>query len=61
MAMKDGIVMKGKCIIIPFLLQKQILEQLNSNLICIEKTCLLTHERIIYSDNMNANVEQTLR
>ena len=31
LTMADDIVMKDKCIIIPFLLQKEVLEQLHSN------------------------------
>ena len=38
LTMIDGTVMKGKCIILPCLLQKQILEQLHSNHMVIEKT-----------------------
>ena len=37
LTMKDGIVMKCKCIIIPLVLQKQILEQLHSNHMGITK------------------------
>ena len=37
LAMIDGIVMKGKRIIIPFLLQRQILNQLHNNHMGIEK------------------------
>ena len=42
LAMTDGIAMKGKKIIIPFLLQKQILQQLYDNHMGIEKIALST-------------------
>ena len=37
LAMIDGIVMTGKQIIVPYLLQRQILKQLHSNYMGIEK------------------------
>ena len=40
-AMTDGIAMKGKGIKIPILLQKQVLQQLHSNYMGIEKMRLL--------------------
>ena len=46
LAMINGTVMKGKCIILPCLLQKQIMEQLHSNHVGIEEICLL--ERSVY-------------
>ena len=46
LAMTHGVVMKGKCIITPFLLQKQILEKLCSNHIGIEKIDMLTRESV---------------
>ena len=47
--MKDGIVMKGKHVIIPYLLEKQILEQLLSNHIGIENN-VTTHVGISILD-----------
>ena len=46
LAMIDDIALKGKCIIIPYLLQRQILEQLHSNDMGTEKMCLLTRESV---------------
>ena len=57
LAMMSGIAMKGKCIIVPNLLQRQILEQLYANHMGIEKTCLLIRESAYYI-NMNADIEQ---
>ena len=60
MAMIDGIVMKGKRIIIPFHLQKHILQQLHSNHLGIEKTRLLVHG-LVYWVNVNADIEKTMK
>ena len=57
--MTEGTAMKDKNIIIPCLLQKQILEQLHSNHMGIAKTCPLMGE-IVYWVNMNTNIEQTV-
>ena len=38
LAMRDGVVMKAKCMTIPCLLQKLILEQLHSSHMGTEKT-----------------------
>ena len=46
LAMINGIAMKGKHIIKPYLLQRQILEQLHNNHLGIEKTHLLTRESV---------------
>ena len=56
LAMIDGIVMIDKHIIIPYVLQKQILGQLHSNHMGIEKTCMLTTESV-YWINMNTDIE----
>ena len=58
--MIDGTVMKGKRIIIPFQLQKQILQQLHSNHMAIEKMKLLVHESV-YWLNMNEDIENTMK
>ena len=42
----DGITMKGKRIIHPFLTQKQTLQQLHSNHMDMEKKRLLAHESV---------------
>ena len=44
--MIDDIAMKGKHRSISYLLQKQICDQLQSNQIGIEKTCLLMRELV---------------
>ena len=54
-AVIDGIAMKGKIIIIPSNLQNQILEQLHSNHMVIEKTRLL-QRKSVYQLNMNADI-----
>ena len=46
LAMINSNAMKSKCIIIPYLLQRQILEQLHSSHMGTEKTCLLTRESV---------------
>ena len=58
--MNDGIAMKSKHKIIPYPLQKQILEQLHSNHMGIEETWLLMREQV-YWVNMNADIEQTVK
>ena len=60
LAMTDGITIKGERIIIPLLLQKQILQQLHSNHMCIEEMTLLAHE-LVYGVNMNADTENTIK
>ena len=42
--MIDAITMKGKWIIIPFIMQNQILAQLHSSHVGIEKTVLLVRD-----------------
>ena len=44
--MIDGVAIKGKWIIVPFTLQKQIYGQLHSNHIGIEKTWLLVRKLV---------------
>ena len=46
LAVIDGIILKGKSIIIPNILKEQVLNQLHTNHMDIEKTKLLTHECI---------------
>ena len=58
--MINEIVIKSQHIIIPYLLQRQILDQLHSNHMIIEKTHLLTRESV-YWINMNPNIEQTAK
>ena len=56
----DGIAMESKHIIIPYPLQKQIFEQLHSNPMSIEYTCLLARESA-YWIKLNADIEQTVK
>ena len=59
LAMIDDITMKDKRIIIPFLLQKQILQQLHSNCMSIEEMRLLAHESV-YWININTDIKNTV-
>ena len=52
--------MKGKRIIIPFLMQKQILHQLHSNHMGIKKMLLLTHESV-YQINIKTDIENMVK
>ena len=58
LAVIDGIILKGKCIIIPNSLRKQVLNQLHTNHMSIEKTKLLAHE-CVYWPSINADIENT--
>ena len=58
--MINGIAMKSKRIIIPFLLQRQIQELLHSNHMGIEKMRLEVRESV-YWVNMNADIENTIK
>ena len=48
LAMVDGIVMKGNRIVIPFQFHNQILQQMHSNYMGIEKMRLLAHESVYW-------------
>ena len=60
LGMIDGIALKGKCIILLYLLQKQILEQQYSNHMGIEKTCLLARQLVCWI-NMNTDIEHAVK
>ena len=60
LAIIDGTAMKGRRIIICFLLQKQILQQLHSNNIGTEKTRHLARE-LHYWMNINENIKNTIK
>ena len=60
LAMIDGIVMKGKRIIIPFQLHKHKVQQLHRIYMEIEKTGLLAHKSV-YWLNMNTGTDNTLK
>ena len=52
----DGIILKGRCIIMPNSLRQQVLSQLYTNHMRIEKTKLLAHESVYWS-NINADIK----
>ena len=56
LAVIDGVLLKGRCIIIPYNLKQQVLTQLHINHMGIEKTKLLARESIFWH-NINANIE----
>ena len=60
LAMIGGIAMKNKRIVIPFLLQKQILKQLHCNHMGIEEKGLLVCE-LVYWVNINADIEKNVK
>ena len=51
----DGIILKGRCIVIPNSLRQQALTQLHTSHMGIEKTKLLAHDSVFCS-NINANI-----
>ena len=52
----DGIVLKGRCIVIPNSLRQQVLTQLHTSHMGIEKIKLLAHDSVFWS-NINADIE----
>ena len=58
LAVIDGIILKGKCIIIPNSLKEQVLNQLHTNHLGIEKTKLLASESV-YWPSINADIKNT--
>ena len=60
LAVIDGVVMKGRCIIIPQDLKQQVLDQLHLNHMGIEKTKLLMCESV-YWVNINNNIENHVK
>ena len=58
MVVIDGIILKGRCVVIAESFKKQVLEQLHLNHMGIEKTRLLTYESI-YWININDDIEST--
>ena len=55
----DGMILKGRCIIIPNSLRQQVLNQLHTNHMGIEKMKLLAH-KCVYWHSINAVIEKTL-
>ena len=60
LAVIDGIILKGRCIIIPDSLKQQVLAQLHINHIGIEKTKLLACESV-FCHNINTNIESYIK
>ena len=60
LAVIDGIILKGKCIIIPNSLKEQVLKQLHTNHMGIEKTKLLALE-CVYWPSINADIEKYIK
>ena len=58
LAVIDGIILKGKCIIIPNRLKEQVLNQLYTKHMGIEKTKLLAQE-CVYWPSINTDIENT--
>ena len=52
----DGIILKGRCTIMPNSLRQQVLNQLHTNHMGIEKTKLLACESV-YSSNINVDIK----
>ena len=59
-AVIDGVVMKGRHIIIPGFLKQQVLDQLHLNHMDIKKTKLLMCESI-YWVNINTDIEKHIK
>ena len=60
LAVIDGVILKGRCIIIPDSLKQQVHTQLHTNHIGIEKTKLLACESVFWH-NINANTEAYIK
>ena len=56
----DGVILKGRHIIIPDSLKQQVLMQLHTNHMGIEKTKLLAHESVFWH-NIKANIEAYIK
>ena len=60
LAVIDGIILKGKCIIIPNSLKELVLNQLHTDHMGIEKTKLLACE-CVYWPSINADIEKYIK
>ena len=60
MAVIDGVIMKGRCIIIPEILKAQMLDKLHVNHMGIEKTKLLACESVHWA-NINDDIENFIK
>ena len=58
--MIDGISFKGKRKVSPFLLQKQILQQLHNNYMDIQEWRLIAHEAV-HRININTGIEDIVK
>ena len=56
LAVIDGVILKGRCIIIPNSLREQVLNQLHTNHMGIEKTKLLARG-CVYWPSINVDTE----
>ena len=56
----DGIILKGRHIVIPDSLKQQVLTQLHTSHMGIEKTKLLAHDSVFWS-NINANIKAYIK
>ena len=56
----DGIIHEGKCIVIPGSLKQQVLTQLHTSHMGIEKTKLFAHDSVFWS-NTNADIEAYIK
>ena len=60
LAVIDGIILKGRHIIMPNNLWQQVFNQLHTNHMGIEKTKLLAH-KCVYSPSINADIEKYIK
>ena len=60
LAVIDGVILKGRCIVIPNSLRQQVLNQLHTNHMGIEKTKLLALESVYWS-SINADIESYIK
>ena len=61
MAVIDGVIMKGRCIIIPEILKAQALHQLHINHSHIEKKTKILVCKSIYWANINDDIENFIK
>ena len=60
LAVIDGIILKGRCIIMPNSLRQQVHNQLHTNHLGVEKTKLLACE-CVYWSSINADIEKYIK
>ena len=56
----DGIILKDRCIVIPDSLKQQVLTQLHTSHMGLEKTKLLAHDSVFWS-NINADIKAYIK